>query len=118
MRSGKACDLHHSLGDPSPQDLKAIMTQNLIKDIPITVQDVNLVMEIFGPDMGSLRGKTTRKKPIQAINNMIELPYDLTNKKFKLVMYIDIMTINMYKFITTITSKLHYRTIHYLKLKK
>ena len=60
MRARKARDLHHLLGAPSPQDLKAIIIQNLIKDNPITVQDVNLAMELFGPDIGLLKGKTTR----------------------------------------------------------
>ena len=82
------------------------------------VQDVNLAMDIFGPDIGSLRGKKTRKKPIQAINNMIELPNELTNKTFELVMYIDIVTINTCKCITIITSELHYRTTYHLKTSK
>ena len=61
MRARKACDLHHLLGAPSFQDLKAIITQKLIKDNPITVQDVNLEMKIFGPDIELLKGKTTQK---------------------------------------------------------
>ena len=49
---------------------------------------------------------------------MIELPIELTNKTFELVMYIDIIIINMCKFIRTITFELHYRTIHNLKITK
>ena len=49
---------------------------------------------------------------------MIKLPIELTNKILKLVMHIDIITINMCKFMTTITSELYYRTIHYFKTTK
>ena len=49
---------------------------------------------------------------------MIEFTIELTNKTFELVMYIDIITINTCKFMTTITIELHYRTIHYLKTTK
>ena len=107
--------MHHSLGAPSTQDLKAIITQNLIQNNPVTIQDVDLATQIFGPDIGCLKGKSTRKKPIPANNNMIELPEELKNRVLKLIMYIDIITINTCKFITTITSELNYRLIHYIK---
>ena len=115
MRALRAKDLHHALGSPSTYDLKAIITQNLIQDNPITIEDVDLATQIFGADIGCLKGKSTRKKPIIARNNMIELPSELQNRTFKVIMYIDIITINTCKFITTITSELNYRTIHYIK---
>ena len=42
MRARIARNLYHLLGA-----LKAITTQNLIKDNPITVQDINLTIEIL-----------------------------------------------------------------------
>ena len=115
MRAMKARNLHHSLGSPSIFDLKAIITQNLIQDNPVTIEDVDLATQIFGPDIGCIKGKSIRKKPSIARNNLIELPYELQNRTFKVIMYIDIITINTCKFITTITSELNYRTIHYIK---
>ena len=118
MRARKARDLHHLPWAPSTHDLKSIITQNLIKDDPITIQDMDLATQICRPDIGSIKGMSTRRKPTPAMNNMIELPQELINRTFKLIMYIDIITINTCKFITIITSELYYCTMHYIKSTK
>ena len=72
MRASKARDLHHMLGAPSTYDLKSIITQNLIKDNPIIIQDMDPATQIFRPDIESIKGRTTRRKSTPAINDMIE----------------------------------------------
>ena len=36
---------------------------NTIKNCPVTVEDVSIAEKIFGPDVSSLKGKSTRRKP-------------------------------------------------------
>jgi hypothetical protein len=36
-----------------------IITSNTIKNMPITIADVNIAEKVFGPDIGALKGKTT-----------------------------------------------------------
>lgn len=43
--------------------LKLFLRQNIMKNFPVTVKDMNLAEEIFGRDVATLKGKTTRKKP-------------------------------------------------------
>jgi hypothetical protein len=56
--------LHHILGCPTVENFKAILRQNIIKNCPVTIEDVVTAENIFGPDIGSLKGKSTRSKPI------------------------------------------------------
>ena len=47
------------------EDLKTIIRMNLVKDNQVTIEDIDLAQKLFGPDVGPIKGKTTRKK-IQA----------------------------------------------------
>eukprot|EP00957_Ditylum_brightwellii_P137477 10481632-Ditylum_brightwellii.AAC.1 len=49
------------VGQPSLADFKNMVKINLLPDSPVTVQDLNNVEFLFGPDVGTLKGKTTRK---------------------------------------------------------
>jgi hypothetical protein len=55
-----AHELFHSLGHPSVSDMKAIIRMNAIKNNPNTTKDIEMAEKIFGPDISSLKGKTTR----------------------------------------------------------
>ena len=56
-----AKQLYHAVGAPSLDDLKAMIRMNLIHNNKITTKDVNLVLKVFGPDVATIKGKTTRK---------------------------------------------------------
>ena len=61
-RAKKARLLYHAVGTPSVKDFKTMINLNAIKDNPITVQDIEMAEKIFGPNIGNLKGKTTRKE--------------------------------------------------------
>jgi hypothetical protein len=58
--------LLHTLGYPIIQDHKA--------NCPVTTSDVDLAEKIYGQDIASIKGKTTRKKPSSAVQNMVDIP--------------------------------------------
>jgi len=73
----KVCNLYHALGHPSIPDMKAIIRMNMITNNPITTKDIDLAERIIGPDIGTIKGKTTRRKPIPVVDDMIDIPYEL-----------------------------------------
>jgi hypothetical protein len=110
----KARQLYNTLGTPSIKDFKAIITMNAIKNLPVTIEDINLAEKIFGPDIGALKGKTTRQKPTPVINDYIEIPEELINNHQKVTLCMDGMKINGIPFLTTVSRHIMYRTAQWL----
>ena len=52
--------LLHALGYPLVVNLKTIIKTNAIQDNPVTESDLKLMEHLFGPDISTIKGKTTR----------------------------------------------------------
>ena len=55
--------LYATLSSPSMKDFKWVIWSNQIKDCPVTVQDIEVTEQIWGKNIATLKGKTTRRKP-------------------------------------------------------
>ena len=60
LHAVRARQLQITLGQPSTKDFARIITANTILNCPVTLADINAAEFIFGPEVGSLKGKTTR----------------------------------------------------------
>jgi len=69
-QAGLARRVMEQLGYPSSADLKTIIQQGGLINMPITTQDVARADVIYGRDVGSVKGKSTRKRPapVPAVN--------------------------------------------------
>ena len=113
-RAKAARKIFQAVGTPTTQDLKAIIRMNLIKNMEITTEDVNLAEKAFGPDVGSMKGKSTRKSSIPAFSNVIEIPRELLSVNEEIILSIDGLNVNTLKFMTSISHDIYYRTGQYL----
>ena len=75
---------------------------------------MDLAEHIFGPDVGTVKGKTTRRKPLPIIDEHIEIPEELISVHEDITLAIDGLTINTLKFLSTISRNVYYRTAHYM----
>ena len=87
---------------------------NLIKNNPITNDDVKIAANIFGPDVSTIKSKTTRRRPLPVIDDYIEIPRALVQNQQNVTLAIDGITVNSLHFLATITKNLYYRTAHYI----
>ena len=51
------------IGRPSDKDLIKILKTSGLPNCPVTPRDVIIANKVFGPDVGALKGKTTRRNP-------------------------------------------------------
>jgi hypothetical protein len=69
--------LYATLSYPSVRDFKWVIRSNQIKDCPVTVQDVDVAHKIWGKDIASLKGKTTRSKTNPVARDCVKAPKEL-----------------------------------------
>ena len=115
LKAEKAKKFFIAMGTPTVEGLKSIIQMNLIKDNKITLEHVNLAEKRYGPDIGLLKGKTTRSKILSKETNWINIPKELIDKNHYTDVSMDIMSVNDIMFITAISHNLQYRTAQYIK---
>jgi hypothetical protein len=54
--------LYKTLSYPSMKEFKWVIRSNQIKDCPLSIQDIDLDLKIWGNNIATLKGKATRSK--------------------------------------------------------
>ena len=62
------------VGAPNLQILKMMIRQNISKNFPVKVKDIAIAENIFGPDLSTLKVRTTRQRPNVSVDDFIEIP--------------------------------------------
>ena len=89
-------------------NFKHILRQNLIKNFPATVKDVEIAEDIYGLDIATLKGCTTRKQPPIVIDDQVDIPDELVTAWNDLTLCIDNMFVQGQVFLTAINTTIKY----------
>ena len=73
-----------------------------VQNCPITEEDVMITEKIFGPDMSSLKGKSTRRQPKPMKKDLIKIPKEICEKHRELNPCINAMHVNECGMLTAI----------------
>jgi hypothetical protein len=113
-----ACNLQAGLAYPSVKDLKWIVQANLLKDSPVTAQDVDVALKIWGPSVALLKGKTVRRKPPLVLEDIVEVPKELWQLHKRVTLTIDIFFVNSAPYFATLSQRICILSVTPPKLKK
>ena len=105
-----AWSIQRRIRRPKTQDFIKYVRDNLIPNCPITAQDVrNRNAEfIWGPDLGSLKGKTVRKHSPAIRAESYTIPLSIMQQYGHITLSTDIMKVNGIPFFMTISKHLKF----------
>ena len=103
--------MYHAVGAPTVANFKHMLKTNLITDCPVTTKDVNVAEKIFGPDIGALKGRTTRLRPSVVREDKIKVPEELVAERNDIVYCMDIFYVNGMTMLCGIDKTIRYRII-------
>lgn len=86
--------IQRMIGRPSTKQFLEIVTNNLLPNCPVTRNDILAAEDIFGPDVGSLKGKTVRRQGDQVRTAVANVPWDLMERHKNVTLAGDIMYVN------------------------
>ena len=110
LRAKAARELYGMLGVPSTKDYIGAVSNKLIPNIKVTVDDIKNAEMIFGKDLGAIMGKTTRNRPSPVVSDVILLPPDILEAHKEVTLSADIFFVNGIAFFTTISQHIKFVT--------
>ena len=109
-KADQARTLQQRVGRPSTADLIGYIHDKLIKNCPVTTQDVRNAETIYGPDLGCLKGKTVRTKPPPIRVQHNEIPPSIMDHYKNVTLSVDIMKVTGIPFLMTISRDIKFGT--------
>jgi hypothetical protein len=108
----KARALYRKIGPPSEQDFNQILDDNLIRNCPVTSNDARRALHIYGPAIGTLKGRTVKRQN-RGIQNYqpILIPSPIIEKYKDIRLFMDIFWVNGNPFFHTISQWIKFRTV-------
>jgi hypothetical protein len=98
----EARELYRKLGRPDEAEFQAILRGNSLRNCPITPLDAKRALIIYGPDIATLKGKTTRSDPSQRVPTFeaVPLPPPIMEHHLNVTLCIDFFLYKVISFST------------------
>jgi hypothetical protein len=91
-----------------------VIRSNQIKFCPMTVQDVDVAITIWGKNIAALKGKTTRSKKNPVARDYVKVPMELLKLHKEVCLTTDIFFVNKIPFFFTLSRKISFTAVNHL----
>ena len=110
-RATLARRVYSMVGRPSLKDFKNMVRSNLIRNCPLTVADIVIAETLFGPDIGSIRGKTVRRAPTTVTTDYVAIPAVIRDRMGPVEITADLFFVNSIPFLLTLGKRIKFMTL-------
>ena len=100
-----------SIGWPSTETFKTILTNNQLRNSNITADDISRAKRIYGPPPPLLMGKSTRSTPSKVNIHHTPLPLQIKERYVSVHLHIDFFYVNGLPFLHTKSEHLNFLTV-------
>ena len=87
-------------------------------DCPVTADDVRAAADVYGHNLGALKGKTTYRSTPHVDTNIAPVPDEIMKIHKQICLAIDVMFVNKIPFLVTTSRKIHFGTVEALPDRK
>ena len=105
-----ARNIQKIIGRPSTQAFIKIVNNNQLPNCPITSRNIMVTEKIFGPDVGSLKGKTVRHTSDRVDLQIFDILASIMSDYQNVTLGGDIMFVNKIPFFMTISRNIKFGT--------
>jgi len=118
LRALLARRLQKIIGRPSLNTYLQIVEKKKLKNCPINREDVAAAEDTFGPDVGTLKGKTVRTSQGRVRINLLPIPALIMDRYRHVTLAADIMKVNGVAFLVSISQAIKFGTVELLANQK
>jgi hypothetical protein len=112
-RADKARKLQQYVGWPSLANFKKYVSNNLLRNTNITIDDISRCEFIYGPSVPQLQGKMTRASATTPIHqqHLLALPLPIAQHHKNVTLCVDYFFVNGISFLHTISRNIQFRSV-------
>ena len=107
----RAQELQVMMGRPSTATFVEALKNNGLLNCPVTPANVEAAEQIFGPDIGSLKGKMTRRNPPIIDSPITPIPASVLEQYCNVTLCVDIMYVNQVAMMISVSRNIKFATI-------
>ena len=93
---------------------KQIIGTNVLKNNPVTIENVADAFAIFGSNVNRLKGAATRQQPHRVVGGRYEIPRDFYRLNKFVTLMADVMFVCGFPFLVTYSRSIKYTTAEFI----
>ena len=111
LRALRARELQVMIGRPSDKDFIKTLKTSSLPNCPVTPRDMIFTNKLFGPDVGDLKGKTTRRGPPIVDSPVAVDTTSILEHYGEVTLCVDLMYVNKVPLLVTLSRNIKFGTM-------